>query len=171
MKASKTKIAFTCAVALIIAFTVASCKSEPPSEDPDLILQRQTSQIGYGFRFTSKDFQKNIQLVEKTDSEGNPYCIGEISPELDAILDQLVDSYNTDPRTTEHITVEEVRYCLTEGIVEATDYSIKESNFLSFLLWCNSPADLVYKEYDTDPGGIEHHPGESVGDTNTSNYE
>ena len=113
-------------------------------------------------------FESNITLIEYTDPDGNYYFVGEIDPFLDSYLDDLVDAYNADPETTKPIALEELRYCLTDGLAEATELGKHESNFWQFLQWCDTPVYLVYSEdVYNDSGEKEYSVGEPLQDKNT----
>ena len=115
------------------------------------------------------DLNDHITLIERVDENGKPYYIGELDSELDALLKPLVDTYNADPSTTKPLTLDELRYCLTEGIVEATAPGTKESAFYAFLCWCDTPAELVYRVDITHVNGTISSAGDPI-EVRISNY-
>ena len=106
-------------------------------------LHEQEAQILFALRRAGTSFADEITLIEHTDSEGNYYYVGEISPELDPHLGNLVDAYNADPETTMPITLQELRYCLTDGLAEATEKNKVETSFRHFLKWCGIRVDVM----------------------------
>ena len=137
-----------------------------------LTLQAQASQISYYMnKYAGYDFCTHISLFIHTDSDGNSYLIGKLDPELDTMLVSLVDAYHIDPRNSKHITVDEVRYNLTEGIIEATTKGTEFSAFYYFLCWCDTPADLIWKEDIYSDGKLLYSAGDPTGNTITSNFE
>ena len=116
-------------------------------------LYKQRGQILSILGRAGSAFRGNVTLIEHTDSDGNYYYVGEISAELDSFLDDLADAYNADPETTKLITLEELRYCLTDGLAAATAQKRQGSNFRQFLTWCDKPIDLVYDENQYDDNG------------------
>jgi len=127
-------------------------------------LQLEEYQItSYMNEYAGYDFCTHISLFIHTDSDGNTYLIGKLDPELDTMLASLVYAYSIDPRNTKSITVDEVRYNLTEGIVEATAKDTKFSAFYYFLCWCDTPADLVWRSDGVTDDGVPHSTGDPVG--------
>jgi len=109
-------------------------------------LQSQRYQIDFFMRdYAEPKLYGGISLTEQSDSEENPYYVGKIDPELDILLVSLVDAYNADPQNAKFISLQEVRYNLTEGIAKATAKGNEDSGFTSFLRWCKEPANLVWK--------------------------
>ena len=170
---SKTIAIIVASVVIIAGVVVFSLWGRifPTRPSADL-LQAQGSQIVYYMnKHAGFDFCTHISLEEQTDTDGNPYFVGKIDPELDAVLASLVDTYNTDPSTTKPITRGEVRYNLTEGIAEATVNGTESSAFCRFLNWCNNPADLVWKRDSESAEGIPHSAGDSVNIKSITNYD
>ena len=130
----------------LVVYAVASPHDETKVEHDDRAnyLHKQETQILFVLRRAGTSFADNITLTERTDSEGNYYYIGEINPELDSCLKDLVDAYNADPETTLPITLEELRYCLTDGLAEETELGTHESNFRHFLKWCGVLVDIMH---------------------------
>ena len=140
-------------------------------EQEGVPLQAQESQISYYMnRNAGYDFCTHISLAEQTDSDGNPYYVGILDPELDGMLTSLVDAYNADPSTAKHITVDTVRYNLTEGIIEATSKNVDDSAFAHFLRWCKEPADLVWKKDGISDSGVKHAANDPVNQKTISNF-
>ena len=124
----------------------------PPEPTVD-VLRIQWNQIMRITNEAGSDLNDHITLIERVDAEGKPYYVGELDSVLDDLLKPLVDTYNADPSTTKPLTLDELRYSLTDGIVEATGPGTKESAFNAFLWWCDAPANLVYRE-DNPGSGI-----------------
>jgi len=171
-KTNKTVIVIIVAIALAgIAIFVPWGRLLQP-EQKAVPLQAQESQISYYMnRNAGYDFCTHISLIEQTDTDGNPYYVGKLDPELDIMLASLVETYNVDPLTTKHITVDIVRYNLTEGILEATSKNVDDSAFAHFLRWCDTPADLVYKEDLYSDGILIHSAGDTTENQSVSNFE
>ena len=164
------------AVFLLAVLSVAaiSCNYTSPEQRANT-LEEQKKQILHvlGFAGTSASGTSlcdYIVLIETSDPEGNPCHIGEINPLLDSRLDLMVGSYNSDPATTEPIAVEEVRFSLTEGIIEATDSSNRESPFVHFIRWLGIAPNLVYSEDQSSGEEITHHAGDPVTSSTLTNY-
>ena len=140
---------------------------EPRVDSPQVrkseIIYYLNENAGYGF-------STHISLVEQLDSEGNPYFVGKLEPEMDALLAPLVGTYNADPSTLKLITVEEVKYSLTEGITEVTAKGSDDSVFFSFLCWCGSTADLVYGEDYYINDELKHLAGDSAYQEGVTNF-
>ncbi len=80
----------------------------------------QRIQIILMFQEADYSLYRLVSLEEREDSSDGIYYTGVIEDELDAQLDELVETYNADPDTVDGVTVDDVRYSLTEGVVEAT---------------------------------------------------
>ncbi len=113
-----------------------------------------------------------ISLEEREDATDGIHYTGVIGAELDAILNELVDTYNADPSTKDEISIENIRRNLTEGIAESAKEENWDSPFLQFLRWTDSAADLVYAEnlYD-DSGNVLHAIGDSARTDGISNFD
>ena len=133
-----------CLIGLIV-YVVASPHDETKVEYDDRanFLHEQEAQILFVLRRAGTSFADEITLMEHTDSEGNCNYIGEIRPYLDSCLEDLVDAYNADPETAMPIILEELRYCLTDGLAEETALGTHESNFRHFLKWCGMLVDVM----------------------------
>jgi hypothetical protein len=156
-----------------LAATLTSCqKQEPPVVTPskEEILIDQEVDISYAFKGNNQ-FLKSITLEERCDAEGNPYYVGVIDKDTEALVADLVDYYNADPNTTSSITTKDVLYCITDGIVKATSRKQSESSFWKFLKWCKQPADLVYKEEVIYGNGTEYSAGEKATMGGVTNYD
>ena len=149
MKALKiiTAVLALCLVGLIV-YAVTSYHDETKVEHDERadFLYKQKGQILSVLGQASLTFSNDITLIENTDSDGNPYYVGEIGPDLGTYLDNLVDAYNADPETTKPITLEELRYCLTDGLAEATEPNKVETSFRHFLKWCSMPVDIMHND-------------------------
>jgi hypothetical protein len=161
-----TAITFSLIVLVIlITATLTSCqKQEPPVVTPskEEILIDQEVDISYAFKGNNQ-FLKSITLEERCDAEGNPYYVGVIDKDTEALVADLVDYYNADPNTTSSITTKDILYCVTDGIVKATSRKQSESSFWKFLKWCKQPAELVYAvDFETlgiKAGDVANAPG------------
>ena len=146
MKALKitTVILALCLIGLIV-YVVASPHNETKVEYEDRAnyLHEQETQILFVLRRAGTSFADNITLIERTDSDGKSYYVGEIDSYLDPYLDDLVDAYNADPETTMPIALEELRYCLTDGLAEATERNKVETSFRHFLKRCGIRVDVM----------------------------
>ena len=140
----------------------------PPEPTVD-VLRIQWNQIMRITNEARSGFHRHITLIEQVDENGKPYYIGELDSVLDDLLKPLVDAYNADPSTTKPLTLDELRYSLTDGIVEATAPGTKESAFYAFLCWCGTPADLVYRTDITHANGTISLAGDPV--KGISNYD
>jgi len=132
-------------VALIAVFLVPWSHIFPPSAPKPNIPAQQRSQINYSLGYASPRLVDDLTLVEQTNPASGSYYKGELSSELETILQDLVNAYNADPSTTAPVTFEEVHYGLTDGIVEATASGTWNSPFMRFLRWTRLPANIVYK--------------------------
>jgi len=143
----------------------------PPAPKPDVPAQ-QRSQIYYYLSYASPRLVDDLTLIEQTNSTNGIYYTGELSSELEAILGDVVDAYNADPSTTAPVTLEEVHYGLTDGIVEATADGTWDSSFMRFLRWTNSIAQLVYnKDLFRGDESIMHAAGDPVVSIKIKNYD
>lgn len=143
----RPKIAATVILIIIAAMLTAAAvpwDKISSSEPTDNSLQVQEWEIMRVLGYAGSHFQKDITLTETTDSNSNQYYIGEISPELNALLEPLVDAYNASPSPTDSISVQEIRRCLTNKIADAARYSSEPSPFIDLLHWCNEDADLIH---------------------------
>ena len=170
----KNRIIAAIVVAIVVIAGVVmfiTWDRNPPIESEEDPLQEQYYQINSYLRDNvERDFRAGISLVEQTDAVGNSYYVGKLDPELDAMLDPLVDAYNADPQNNEYISLQEVRYNLTDGIAGATAISTKDSVFTIFLRWCKEPADLVWKQDGVSDSGVEHSANDPVNQKNVTNY-
>ncbi len=135
--------------ALIIAaiLIISSCTQPSPAPlNVEDYLYKQRGQIVYVLSRGEIGFKDEITLMEQTDEDGTPYYVGVLSGDLDAMLDEMVDRYNADPTTEIPVTIEEIRFCLTSGIAEATDGIRAEDPLMRFIHWTAAPADLVNRE-------------------------
>ena len=146
-------------------FLLAGCKSS------EVDLQESRHQIVMVLQIADYDFGQSVSIVESTDENGKPCLVGVLSDELDAALEGLVNDYNADPSTDKKVTIEEIRYCLTEGIVSATSKENSNSPFWGFLYWTDDPAVLVYSMDVTTSSGMSSVIGDPVVGTNLSNYD
>jgi hypothetical protein len=183
VKDTKT-VAISVAIPIIMALAVIALAVVPwedifaPKAEVDAytqsdeyILSQQKSRIRYITSHGGTRFQDAITLEERRDSEGKPYYIGVLNDELDGMLDELVAAYNADPQTTEPIDVYSARYELTENIRALVDDPMFKTPLGRLILWCERPADLVYKWNDTDGDGTQHKAGDNAPSSTISNYD
>lgn len=154
-------IAIMCSLLYIPWGCTSPIESSPGQDEANILRQQKNSILVYLYE-AGHDFPDEITLEEHRDEDGNPYYVGILSDELEEILIDLVDAYNADPNTETPITTEEVRYALTDGIVEATKERNWGSAFGQFILWCGELAENVVV-YDSD--------GTELGNPGVSNYE
>jgi hypothetical protein len=145
-------------------------EKDPYLQSDEYILSQQKSRIRYITSHGGTRFRDAITLEERRDSEGKPYYIGVLNNELGGMLDELVAAYNADPQTTEPIDIYSARYELTENIRAIINDPMFKTPLGRFILWCERPADLVYKGTVTDGDGTQHRAGEGVFSENISNY-
>ena len=165
-----TILAITLAFGGLLA--LVGCKSSEPKVD----LEWEARCIWRTLDCTELKLEQQVSLEEKQDESGNPYLVGVLSDKLDGELQDLVNTYNTDPSTDKKVTVDEVRYNLTEGIVEfcmMDDADIALSPTFAFLRWCGDPAELEYNENQyKDDGSLVVSEGDPANqDGAISNYE
>jgi len=154
-------------LALGSLFALTGCKSSEPKVD----LDWEETCIWHTLSSTDLGFERQVSIKEKQDENGNPYLVGVLSDQLDGELKDLVDTYNADPSTDKKATLDEVRYDLTEGIVEFCTTDNTSSPTLAFLLWCGDPADLVYiGDHFGDDGTLIHTEGDPVNTKTITNY-
>ena len=174
MKQYKTKrILITCFLTLVLAFgglfAMVGCRSSEAQRD----LDWEEVNIWYMLGQSSKDLRKHISIEKRLDENGDHYLVGVLDDELDGALEDLVKTYNADPSTEKKVTLEEVRFVLTDGLAE---YCLSKSTYSpteDFLDWCGVPADLVYKKnYRDDDGHLEYTEGAPANeDGDISNFE
>ncbi|MDR0308997.1 MAG: hypothetical protein LBH87_03610 [Coriobacteriales bacterium] len=163
-------IAVLIAVVLIPWDKVLNPAAEPKSLTKEQILGRQQWEISYAFGDNS-DFYGSISFTDGVDEDGDPYCIGVLDEKTDALVVKLVDAYNADPKTIKPLAIEEARYSLTDGIVKACSYEMRNGSFMAFLGWCKQPVNLVYKEQETYGDGTVHYAGEKAATGGLTNYD
>jgi len=147
---------------IIAASTALACTDSSETVDP---MERYWARITQMLNKTDSQFSKHISLIESTDSEGNPIYIGELDAILDSQLPSLIETFNADPETTEPVTIEEVRYKLTDGITEA---AIQEDNpFWRFILWLGHDAELVYRDTGANTSGSHSNYSYSINKDST----
>ncbi len=140
------------AIALIAGIVMLSINNA--AEETERSRRVQELDIRLMFYSANSTLNKQVSLDERENAEDGIYYTGVIGDELDAILDELVDNYSADPSRKEFpITIEEVRYCLTDGLVEAARDENRESSFRRFLKWTGIYANLVYTESTYDGSG------------------
>ena len=152
---------------VLLCSVLLSCNSLINKKPQSNSLQDQEVQISVALSLAGHSFSNEIALKEQEDARGK-YYVGVISEKLDSVLSSLVEAYNADVITTVSITEEDLRYSLTEGLVEATSNSNTNSSFMCFLRWAGTPADLVYAG-DMPSAGIIG--GTEVPSNSTTNYE
>ena len=166
MKTRKRRLIISVGLAIMGVFTLAlmvSCNFGLSSQQLQTErLEEQRRQITSVLGASGLYSPYEVLLIEQTDSEENLIIVGELTPELDAVLKNVVDAFNADPKVSVSITLEEARYNLTKGIVEATLQGTEEIPFRVFLDWTGTRAVLVYKGYYRDTDGTEHYEGEPV---------
>ena len=146
MKALKiTTVVLVFAFAGLVAYAAALYDNETRAvyDVKANTLYKQRAQILSILGRAGTIFDGSITLVLHTDIDGNSYYVGKINSELDPYLDDLADAYNADLETTKPITLEELRYCLTDGLTAATETRRHGSNFRHFVTWCKTPVDIV----------------------------
>jgi len=90
------------------------------------------------------NLENSFTFELRYDCKGEPFYICVPDVKLDPLIDKLVDTYNADPSTTDHVEVSFIRDCMTEDIA-ALSYPVDwDSPFVHFLQWCHKSADLVY---------------------------
>ncbi len=138
----------------IVANNIKQIERERGIQELDTIIMLQDAEDG---------FYQQMSIVERENSGDGIYYTGVIGDELDILLVYLVDSYNADPSQEAFITIEDVRYYLTEGLAEAARYENRESPFRKFLKWTGVYANLVYTSnlYDAN-GNIVRDAGAEV---------
>jgi len=160
---------FALVLALGGLFALAGCKSSEPKVD----LDWEKTCIWHTLNSTDYSLEKQVSIEERQDENGNSYLVGVLGDELDGKLKDLVATYNADPSTDKKATLDEVRYDLTEGIVEFSMTDNTDSPTLAFLLWCGDPADLVYKKtmIDDKTGVFTHTEGDLVFTDAITNFD
>ncbi len=153
-------------IAIIVMWNISNAavqaERERNRQELNTILMLQEADTG---------FYQQMSIEERANTEDGIYYTGVIGDELDAMLDELVDSYNEDPSRKEYpVTIAEVRYCLTEGLVEAAENENRESSFRRFLKWTGIFADLAYRWNKPDEDGTVHSVGEPAPTTLTNYY-
>jgi hypothetical protein len=131
-------------------------------------LNRQMSQIhtvlGADVSYEEKNIiAYEVEILVQEDSEGNNYYVGVLSEELDGTLDALVEAYNAYAETDKRLTVEELRYSLTEGLTETIVWGTADNTpqLFEFFRWIHkrpytvdSDGSYFGKTMDTNFGFI-----------------
>ena len=146
-------------MAAVLLFSFSSCRNNNHPESREEILWSQYRLIidmlyQGGDPWHSGSLFKQITLIEETDVDGNPYYRGELSESLEESLESLVEIYNANSTTAIHVVTNEVRYGLTEGIVEAAAKENRDAPLIFFIRWLGEPADLVYAVDVPDRGVV-----------------
>lgn len=134
-------------IILALSLSLFLWSSDQNPTTPPASLKQQENKIRLVLSFTGgSSMFEHIELVESTDSDGNPYYVGKIDPELEDILPHLVDAYNADTTTVNPVSEDEVRLALTEEIVATTENYYDHNSFEDFLRWCGKKVTLVDAE-------------------------
>ncbi|MDR0308414.1 MAG: hypothetical protein LBH87_00595 [Coriobacteriales bacterium] len=181
-------VVISAAIILVIAVLLipwnSILKNHPTAHE--LELEKQLDNYYYGKNQLGKDLSESISLEESTDADGNTLYTAVLNPKVDKIFIDMVEIYNSGPGM-DPLTIENVRYDLTEGMLKSTDQWVKENPFRQFITWCNASAstpldpkegsnmpvpeypdrplkgwELVYKGKLTDADGTVHQGGELV---------
>lgn len=156
-------ISIICLIIIAGVFLVlAGCDlfSSSKAKEQEIAIGHTKADITFILREADDHISLLVTIEERQDEHGRPYLVGVISDKLDVDLEDLVAAYNADPSTTKPITVDEVRYSLTAGIVEACADDNRDSAFCDFLYWTGKDVDLVYNGHVTDSNGTEHFEGD-----------
>ena len=146
-------VAFMVVVGVVLTVTLpwnelfnSKSKAELAASQKWDVIEDQHNKITKLLHVVDFNFDKHISLELCYDSQGNPYYVGEPDDKLDALLNKLVETYNSDPSTSNSIDISDIRYSLTDGITAATLSEDLNDPLHAFLIWCGTPADLVNRE-------------------------
>jgi len=148
---------------LLLAFSglllITSCKAAGQERD----LKEERINILRALDGPSSSLQRHITIEERQDENGTPYLVGVLTGWADEVLEDLVDAYNADPSTKKMVTLEEVRFDLTEGLAQTSKPENLESPTRALLHWCDSPAELEYAmNLRNDDGVLVRSEGDPV---------
>jgi len=140
----------TAAIVLLVA--IPQSQSAARENEERIVREQQIAIQDFLWEAPDRLFRGSALKVER-DEDGRVYLAGVLGEELDGWLDVLVDGYNQDPSTTKHISIDTVRYQLTEGISEVANNPDSHQDLKEFILWTGRSAPLVDKdgeEYEMD---------------------
>ena len=170
MKHLHSFLTILCISLLVSTLLISGCKQDvytPRPQSPE----EQASQIRADLSLGMHGFAIQITVTPYSDDAGNLYFVGTIDPELDSMLNSVVDAYNTEAHPQEPLDVNFVRYGLTDNVKDTADQmSHHKGALFDFFTWVTSPADLVYKGEVLDGDGVVHEAGDPV-PGNTTNYD
>ena len=137
-------VSFISIIIVAVIFGVVIPWAQPAArENEERQLRLQRDEIQGLISKAGTKFLEEFALEEREGEEGDLYYVGILSDNLNGWLADLVGVYNADPSTTEPITVEEVRYSLTEGISYTANEPDLHAAFVAFIQWCGRDIELV----------------------------
>jgi hypothetical protein len=152
----------TAAAFVIVAFLVTWSNTNTVHERA---LEKQLYSYNDRLTILGKDLSGIIELEEGIGTDGRTIYTVTLNTGSEKIVKEMAEAYNTIPNM-EPVTVENVKSCLTEGMLEPTSQWANGSPFRKFITWCNA-----YASTPPDPVEGSGAPIPAYPDTPLPNWE